>query len=348
MKILITGGAGFIGSALIREAVSRKFSVLNVDALTYASSTQSLESISQDPLYTFSNTNIKDLNALTKIFDQFVPDAVMHLAAETHVDKSIDAPTDFIETNVVGTFNILQAAYKFWLKQNKPPSFRFLHVSTDEVYGSLGEDGYFTELTKYDPSSPYSASKASSDHLVKAWGMTYGLPILLTNCSNNYGPFQFPEKLIPVVVNKALSGESIPIYGSGKNIRDWLYVEDHVDALLSVLFNGSIGRAYNIGGNSEKSNIELVTQICKILNILRPSDNRDDYVDQINFVPDRPGHDMRYAIDTTRIHNELEWSPKHTFEEGLRKTIIWYLDNEDWWRTLLRKTQLNHRQGNLE
>lgn len=348
LKIIITGGAGFIGSALIREAIYRKFKVLNIDALTYSSSTQSLESISQDPLYSFSKTNIKDLSSLIKIFNEFSPDAVMHLAAETHVDKSIDTPIDFIETNILGTFNILQAAYKFWLKKKKPTSFRFLHVSTDEVYGSLEEDGYFTELTKYDPSSPYSASKASSDHLVRAWGMTYGLPILITNCSNNYGPFQFPEKLIPVVINKALSGESIPIYGNGKNIRDWLYVEDHVDALFSVLFNGPIGRTFNIGGNSEKSNIELVTQICKILNVLRPSDNQGDYADQIRYVPDRPGHDMRYAIDASRIKNELKWSPKYTFEDGLHKTIMWYLNNEDWWRTLLKKTQLNDRQGNLE
>lgn len=347
MKILITGGAGFIGSALVREAIIRKFEVLNVDALTYSSSLESLESVANNPLYSFSKTNIKNIHSLDGLFQQFAPDAVIHLAAETHVDKSIDKPLDFIETNILGTFNILQASYKYWLDQNKPKEFRFLHVSTDEVFGSLGNEGYFSESTKYDPSSPYSASKASSDHLVRAWGITYNLPILITNCSNNYGPFQFPEKLIPVVINKALSGKLIPVYGSGENVRDWLYVEDHVDALLTVLENGQLGRTYNIGGNSEKSNIEIVTQICQILNFLRPTSTVSNYEDQISFIADRPGHDYRYAIDASRIQKELNWAPNHSFEEGLHKTILWYLENEEWWRALLSKTKLDIRQGTL-
>lgn len=348
MKILVTGGAGFIGSALVREAIIRKFEVLNVDALTYSSSLESLESVANNCLYSFSNTNIKNIDSLYELFQQFAPDAVIHLAAETHVDKSIDKPLDFIETNILGTFNMLQASYKYWLDKNKSKEFRFLHVSTDEVYGSLGKEGYFTESTKYDPSSPYSASKASSDHLVRAWGITYDLPILITNCSNNYGPFQFPEKLIPVVINNALSGKLIPVYGSGENVRDWLYVEDHVDALLTVLENGQMGSTYNIGGNSEKSNIEIVTQICQTLDFFRPISTASKYEDQINFIADRPGHDYRYAIDASRIQKELNWTPMHSFEEGLQKTILWYLENEEWWRALLLKTKLDLRQGTLQ
>tara|TARA_Y100000768_G_scaffold388831_1_gene387671 strand:+ start:26261 stop:27304 length:1044 start_codon:yes stop_codon:yes gene_type:complete len=347
LKLLVTGGAGFIGSAFIREAISRKFSVLNLDSLTYASSKASLETISKNKAYSFVKLDIRDRNSLYDALKEFSPDRVIHFAAETHVDKSIDSPVNFIETNIIGTFNLLDCANKYWKDAGKPSTFRFLHISTDEVYGSLGSKGMFKETTKYDPSSPYSASKASSDHLVRAWGKTFNFPILITNCSNNYGPFQFPEKLIPVVLNKALAGESIPIYGNGKNVRDWLFVEDHVDALLTVLDSGDIGRSYNIGGNSEVSNIDLVTKICKILDIYRPKSN-SSYDSQITFVEDRPGHDFRYAIDSSRIRKELGWKPKYSFDEGIKKTILWYLENERWWKDLLRQTQLTERQGKIK
>ncbi len=346
MKLLVTGGAGFIGSAFIREAISRKFSVLNLDSLTYASSDKSLESISNNKAYSFINLDIRDKNSLYLAFTEFSPDVVIHFAAETHVDKSIDSPANFIETNIIGTFNLLDCANKYWTDAGRPSTFRFLHISTDEVFGSLSSNGMFKETTKYDPSSPYSASKASSDHLVRAWGKTFNLPVMVTNCSNNYGPFQFPEKLIPVVLNKALAGESIPIYGNGKNIRDWLFVEDHVDALLTVLDLGDIGRTYNIGGNSEVSNIDVATKICRILDIYRPKSN-SRYENQISFVKDRPGHDFRYAIDSSRIRKELGWKPKYSFDEGIKKTILWYLENERWWKDLLHKTELTERQGTV-
>ena len=343
MKILVTGGAGFIGSAVVRLAVSRGHRVVNVDALTYAACLENVAPVADSPDYSFEHADIRDRAALDRIFAKHKPDIVMHLAAESHVDRSIDAPGDFIETNVTGTYNMLEAARAFWTAQGKPDTFRFHHISTDEVYGSLGETGMFTEDTPYDPRSPYSASKAASDHLVRAWGETYGLPILVTNCSNNYGPYHFPEKLIPVVILKALAGAPIPVYGDGSNIRDWLYVEDHADALLTVVDKGQIGRTYNIGGENEAKNIDLVRTICTLLDALRPGDA--PYGEQITFVTDRPGHDQRYAIDPTRIRTELGWRPSVTVEEGLRKTVIWYLENEDWWRPLLNREGVGLRLG---
>lgn len=332
MKIIVTGGAGFIGSALVRKAVETGHEVVNLDALTYAANLENVASVADSASYAFEQADIRDRAALDRIFADHAPDAVMHLAAESHVDRSIDGPGDFIETNITGTYNMLEAARTYWSKAGKPGGFRFLHVSTDEVFGSLGDTGLFTEETPYDPRSPYSASKASSDHLVRAWHETFGLPVLLTNCSNNYGPFHFPEKLIPVIIINALEGNAIPVYGKGENVRDWLYVEDHVDALLTVLGKGEIGRCYNIGGNNEKQNIELVREVCAILDEMRPG--ASSYSDQITFVTDRPGHDMRYAIDASRIRDELGWEPSVTVEEGLRKTVRWYLDNENWWRPL--------------
>ena len=343
MKILITGGAGFIGSAVVRQAVGQGHAVVNLDALTYAACLENVASVAGNPLYSFTQTDIRDRAALDAVFAEHTPDAVMHLAAESHVDRSIDGPADFIETNVTGTFNMLDAARSYWDGQGRPEGFRFHHISTDEVYGSLGETGMFTEDTPYDPRSPYSASKASSDHLVRAWGETYGLPILVTNCSNNYGPFHFPEKLIPVVILKALAGDPIPVYGDGLNIRDWLYVEDHADALLTVLTKGQVGRTYNIGGENEATNIDLVRMICAELDSLKPSDRA--YSELITFVTDRPGHDRRYAIDPERIRTELGWRPSVTLEEGLAKTVRWYLDNEDWWRPLLERTGVGARLG---
>tara|TARA_B110000483_G_scaffold240019_1_gene319721 strand:+ start:1730 stop:2767 length:1038 start_codon:yes stop_codon:yes gene_type:complete len=345
LKILITGGSGFIGSALVRESIKRGMSVLNYDALTYASSKESLSSVTGETLYSFVQGDIKDRAKLDQLFINFAPDAVINVAAETHVDRSIDHPEIFIETNILGTFSLLQAAYKYWMDREKPSTFRFLQISTDEVYGSLGASGSFSEITPYAPSSPYSASKASSDHLVRAWGETYGLPILITNCSNNYGPFQFPEKLIPVVINKALSGDAIPIYGTGQNIRDWLYVEDHVDALLTVLLNGLPNRHYNIGGNSEESNINIVNSICNILDGVMPA--QQSYKDQISFVVDRPGHDLRYAVNFSRLNKELGWTPKHTLRDGLEKTVNWYLANQDWWHALLAQANNGDRQGKI-
>ena len=328
MKLLVTGGAGFIGSAVVRLAVARGHEVVNLDALTYAACLENVASVSGSPLYTFEQADIRDLPALEAIFQKHQPDAVIHLAAESHVDRSIDGPQAFIETNVMGTYNMLQAARHYWEGRGKPKAFRFHHISTDEVFGSLGATGQFTEETPYDPRSPYSASKASSDHLVRAWAETYGLPVVLTNCSNNYGPFHFPEKLIPVVILSALAGKPIPIYGKGENVRDWLYVEDHADALLLVLEKGALGRSYNIGGENERSNLDLVQTICTILDALKPAS--EPYADMIEFVSDRPGHDLRYAIDPTRIREELGWRPSVTVEEGLEKTVRWYLENEEW------------------
>jgi dTDP-glucose 4,6-dehydratase len=344
MKILVTGGAGFIGSAVVRLAIAQGHSVINVDALTYAACLDNVASVADHPNYVFEHVDIRDRVALEGVFTKHTPDVVMHLAAESHVDRSIDGPADFIETNINGTFNMLDAALSYWQAQGKPEGFRFHHISTDEVFGSLGPTGMFTEDTPYDPRSPYSASKASSDHLVRAWHETYGLPVVLTNCSNNYGPYHFPEKLIPVVILNALAGKPLLIYGDGGNIRDWLYVEDHADALLLVLEKGELGRSYNIGGENERTNLELVKTLCEILDHLKPRDE-GSYANLINFVTDRPGHDARYAIDPSRIRDELGWRPSVTVEEGLEKTVKWYLDNANWWKQLLERSGVGQRLG---
>ncbi|WP_226783034.1 dTDP-glucose 4,6-dehydratase [Oceaniglobus trochenteri] len=343
MKLLITGGAGFIGSAVVRLAIARGHGVVNLDALTYAACLENVADVADHPDYAFVQADICDRAALDAAFAAHAPDAVMHLAAESHVDRSIDGPGTFIQTNVMGTFHLLEAARAYWTKQGRPDSFRFHHISTDEVFGSLGATGQFTETTPYDPRSPYSASKASSDHLVRAWHETYGLPVVLTNCSNNYGPYHFPEKLIPVVILNALAGQPIPIYGKGDNIRDWLYVEDHADALLLVMEKGANGESYNIGGENERSNLDLVRTICGILDEKRP--RATPYSDLITFVTDRPGHDARYAIDPTHLRNELGWRPSVTVEQGLERTVQWYLDNEDWWRALQKRDGVGKRLG---
>ena len=343
MKILVTGGAGFIGSAVVRLAVARGHHVVNLDSLTYAANLENVAGAAQSPLYAFEQVDIRDRAALDRVFAEHRPDAVMHLAAESHVDRSIDGPGDFILTNINGTYNMLEAARAYWTQAGKPATFRFHHISTDEVFGSLGATGQFTEDTPYDPRSPYSASKAASDHLVRAWHETYGLPVVLTNCSNNYGPYHFPEKLIPVVILNALHGKPIPVYGKGENVRDWLYVEDHADALLLVVEKGAVGRSYNIGGENERRNIDLVRTICALLDEMKPK--AGSYADQISFVTDRPGHDARYAIDPTRIREELGWRPSVTVEEGLRRTVRWYLDNEAWWRPLLERAGVGTRLG---
>jgi dTDP-glucose 4,6-dehydratase len=343
MKILVTGGAGFIGSAVVRQAITAGHDVVNLDALTYAACLANVASVSDNASYAFEQVDICDAAAVQAAFDKHAPNTVMHLAAESHVDRSIDGPGAFIETNVNGTYNMLQAARTYWEAKGRPDGFRFHHISTDEVYGTLGDTGLFTEETPYAPNSPYSASKAASDHLVRAWHETYGLPVVLSNCSNNYGPYHFPEKLIPVVILKALAGEPIPVYGKGENIRDWLYVEDHADALLTVLQKGAVGRSYNIGGENEVRNIDLVQMICTALDRLQPGSS--SYAEQITFVSDRPGHDLRYAIDPTRIRTELNWRPSVTLEQGLEKTVRWYLDNEDWWRALLDRDGVGHRLG---
>lgn len=344
MKLLVTGGAGFIGSAVVRLAISRGHAVVNLDALTYAACLDNLASVSESPHYAFEHADIRDRQALERIFGRHRPDAVMHLAAESHVDRSIDGPGDFIETNIIGTFNLLEAARGYWLREGKPERFRFHHVSTDEVFGSLGPMGKFSEETPYDPRSPYSASKAASDHLVRAWHETYGLPVVLSNCSNNYGPFHFPEKLIPVVILNALAHKPIPVYGKGENVRDWLYVEDHADALLVTLEKGAIGRSYNIGGENEARNIDIVRTICSILDAKRPKPT-GSYADQITFVTDRPGHDARYAIDPARIRTELGWRPSVSLDEGLKRTVQWFLDNEPWWRALQDRSGVGQRLG---
>ena len=346
MKILVTGGAGFIGSAVVRLAIARGHSIINVDALTYAACLENVASVSKSSKYFFEHADIRDRNRLDTIFEKHRPDAVMHLAAESHVDRSIDGPAEFIETNVKGTFNTLEAARAYWQTHGKPETFRFHHISTDEVFGSLPNDPsvQFTEETPYDPRSPYSASKASSDHLVRAWYETYGLPVVMTNCSNNYGPYHFPDKLVPVIILNSLSGKPLPIYGTGGNIRDWLYVEDHAEALLLVLEKGKIGRSYNIGGENERTNLELVRTICEILDRFKPRPV-GKYADLITFVQDRPGHDARYAIDPSRIKDELGWRPSATVEEGLEKTVQWYLENEDWWKPLQNRSGVGDRLG---
>ena len=328
MKLLVTGGAGFIGSAVVRLAVSQGIDVINLDALTYAARLENLDSVVDAPNYTFVHADICNSDALARVFSKHQPDAVMHLAAETHVDRSIVGPRTFIDSNIVGTYVLLETARKNW-GGGRYSTVRFHHVSTDEVYGTLGDTGSFREDSQYAPNSPYSASKAASDHLVRAWGHTYGLPYVITNCSNNYGPNQNPEKLTPSVILNALAGQPIPIYGTGENVRDWLYVEDHAAALLMVLKNGQTSRTYNIGGGNETRNIDLVQKICSILDRLRPCATR--YSDLITFVSDRPGHDWRYAIDCTRICAELGWHPSVTLQEGLEETVRWYLDNQSWW-----------------
>jgi dTDP-glucose 4,6-dehydratase len=343
MKLLVTGGAGFIGSAVVRLAIARGHQVVNLDALTYAACLGNVASVAALPLYAFVQADIRDRAALDRVFALHRPDAVMHLAAESHVDRSIDAPGDFIQTNITGTFNLLEAARAFWVGAGRPVGFRFHHISTDEVFGSLGATGKFTEDTAYAPNSPYSASKAASDHLVRAWAETYGLPVVLTNCSNNYGPFHFPEKLIPVVILNALAGKAIPVYGAGENVRDWLYVEDHADALLCVLQNGALGRSYNIGGENEARNIDIVRMICALLDEMAPAGAPHDRL--IRFVTDRPGHDLRYAIDPKRIREELGWRPSVTLQEGLRKTVRWYLDNAAWWQPLQARAGVGVRLG---
>lgn len=347
--IVITGGAGFIGSALVRMVIqTTPHTVVNVDKLTYAGHLESLAPIADSPRYHFERVDICDAESIRRIFTHYKPDAVMHLAAESHVDRSIDGSAAFIATNIVGTHVLLEEsrAYFSTLNATGKAAFRFLHVSTDEVYGSLGDDGLFHEGTPYDPRSPYSASKASSDHLVRAWFHTYGLPVLITNCSNNYGPYQFPEKLIPVVILKALQGQAIPVYGKGENVRDWLYVDDHARALLRVLERGIPGETYNIGGHTEKQNIEVVQTICNTLDSLQPSAN-GAYGNQITFVTDRPGHDFRYAIDADKIKNELGWLPTENFESGISKTVAWYLDNIDWCESVTRNNYNLERLGKL-
>lgn len=334
MKILVTGGAGFIGSAVIRHIIQNTNNqVLNIDKLTYAGNLESLKEIDQHSNYEFKQIDICDTEQIAAAIDAFQPHAIMHLAAESHVDRSIDGPAAFIQTNIVGTYTLLEAARKYWMGLNPEAqqNFRFHHISTDEVYGDLeGTTDLFTETTSYAPSSPYSASKASSDHLVRAWYRTYGLPVIVTNCSNNYGPYHFPEKLIPLVILNALDAKPLPVYGNGQQIRDWLFVEDHARALYKVVTEGVVGETYNIGGHNEKQNIEVVKTICKILDELKPQANDQAYESLITFVKDRPGHDLRYAIDATKIQNELGWTPTETFETGIRKTVQWYLNNLDW------------------
>lgn len=356
MKILVTGGAGFIGSAVIRYIINNtNSSVINVDKLTYAGNLESLNTINSDDRYTFERVDICNRDEMGRIFTTYKPDAVMHLAAESHVDRSITGPAEFIQTNIVGTYTLLEAAREYWgsLDNKAKRDFRFHHISTDEVYGDLphpseqqGELPLFTEQTSYEPSSPYSASKASSDHLVRAWQRTYGLPTIITNCSNNYGPYHFPEKLIPLVILNAIDGKDLPIYGKGDQIRDWLYVEDHARALYKVVTEGEVGETYNIGGHNEKQNIEVVQTICSILDELVPKETK--YAEQITFVNDRPGHDRRYAIDSSKMQTELGWVPEETFETGLRKTVQWYLGNQSWCNNVQNGTYQRERLGELE
>jgi dTDP-glucose 4,6-dehydratase len=353
VKFLVTGGAGFIGSALIRALIGEtQHQVVNVDKLTYAGNLESLDSVSSSDRYHFERVDICDRQAISNVFQKFSPDVVIHLAAESHVDRSIEAPGNFVQTNVIGTYVLLEAARSYFslLPEREKDSFRFHHVSTDEVYGDLEDpSGLFREDTPYAPSSPYSASKAGSDHLVRAWGRTFGLPVVITNCSNNYGPFHFPEKLIPLIIINALGGKPLPVYGEGRQIRDWLFVEDHARALVQVATEGVVGETYNIGGHNEKTNIEVVQAVCSLLDELAPSamEGIHRYEQLITYVADRPGHDVRYAIDASKIERELGWKPRETFESGLRKTVEWYLANEPWWRAILEGTYQGERLGLL-
>ena len=348
MRIFVTGGAGFIGSALVRHLIANTdHQVLNFDKLTYAGTLSTVAGVADSERYRFVQGDICDLQAVRAAIAAFRPDIVTHLAAESHVDRSIDGPGAFVQTNLVGTFVMLSEARTYWqsLDGEARAGFRFHHISTDEVYGSLGETGFFTEETPYDPRSPYSASKAGSDHLVSAWGHTYGLPVLITNCSNNYGPFHFPEKLVPLMIVKALAGDTLPVYGKGDQVRDWLYVADHVRALQAVFERGRVGRTYNVGGNNEMENLQVVHAVCQHLDRLRPRADGQPYASQIGYVADRPGHDKRYAIDASRIRDELGWEPQETFESGIAKTVEWYLANEDWWRPIVAERQADARRG---
>jgi dTDP-glucose 4,6-dehydratase len=346
VKIIVTGGAGFIGSAVVRALIAdTDWHVVNLDKLTYAGNLDSLRAVSGNPRYSFAHLDICDAEGVKALFDAERPDAIMHLAAESHVDRSIDGPSAFVETNVVGTFTLLEIALDYWRGLPAPlqRAFRFHHVSTDEVYGSLGPEGLFCENSRYEPNSPYSASKAASDHFVRAWYHTYGFPSLITNCSNNYGPFHFPEKLIPLNILRGLAGKPMPVYGKGENVRDWLFVEDHARALIKVIQEGRVGEVYNIGGTAERRNIDVVTAICDLLDEMAPAGR--PHRDLISFVADRPGHDLRYAIDASKIRNELGWRPRESFETGLSKTVRWYLDNEAWWQRILSGTYQTQRLG---
>lgn len=348
LKILVTGGAGFIGSALVRQWITETDArVTVVDKLTYAGNLASLAPVADSDRYSFVHADICDADAIEALLATHRPDIVMHLAAESHVDRSIDGPAEFIHTNIVGTYNLLDCVTRYWrgLDDGAQAAFRFHDISTDEVFGALGDDGKFDEQTSYDPRSPYSASKASSDHLVRAWGHTYGLPVLITNCSNNYGPYHFPEKLIPLIVLKCIAGEALPVYGDGSNIRDWLYVDDHARALRAVATGGRPGETYMIGGNSERTNLQVVETICRLLDRLKPRADGKSYVEQISFVTDRPGHDFRYAIDASKIRDELGWTPVESFESGIEKTVCWYLENEDWWRAIQSGAYRGERLG---
>lgn len=346
-KILLTGGAGFIGSNLVRHLVRRGHQVLNVDSLTYAGNLRSLVDVENEPNYRFARVDIVDAESICRTLVEFAPDAVMHLAAESHVDRSIDGPRQFVQTNVCGTMNLLQAALAHWRTLDGPRGerFRFLHVSTDEVFGSLGPEGLFTERSRYDPHSPYSASKAASDHLARAWKETYGLPVVVTHCSNNYGPYQFPEKLVPLVILKCLRGEPIPVFGDGENVRDWLYVEDHCEALTAVLAGGRPGETFNIGGNNPLRNIDLVRTLCGIMDGLRPNEDGSSYQSLIRFVADRPGHDLRYAVDNSLIRDRFGWEPKRDPDSGFLETVRWYLQNADWWQSILSGSYRLERLG---
>jgi len=347
-RFVITGGAGFIGSAVVRQLLRRTpHHVLVVDKLTYAGSSDTIQAVRNDPRFKFWRADICDFTVVQEVFHTFRPDVVLHLAAETHVDRSIDGPGAFVQTNIHGTFVLLQAALRYWngLKGDAHDAFRFHHVSTDEVFGSLGATGVFTEESPYRPNSPYAATKAASDHLVRAWHHTYGLPVIVSNCSNNYGPFQFPEKLMPMVILNALGGRAIPVYGRGANVRDWLYVDDHADALVQIAEKGRVGYGYNVGANCERTNLDVVRQICQTLDQLLPDQSCGPRERLIEFVPDRPGHDFRYATDTSRMRNELGWAPVESFESGVRKTVSWYLDNREWWDRIWRQTYQGQRLG---